>query len=642
MATLLDHRGNPIGRPAQNVVPMHRDGLANLVSGRGTSLDRSTYDQWWFVQMDQTQLMAAYRSNWLVGKIVDIPAEDMVREWRSWQAEKPEIEKLEEAERKFDIVGKVQTALAMARLCGGAAILLGLGDADPSSPMPANIGKDALKYVHVFNRFELTIGPKDQDIASPWYGQPTWFSVASDGRMVPIHPSRMVVFHGAPVPNIVGVRWEDQFWGDSVIQRVDRAVKNAVKANDGFAALIDEAKIDVYRMAGFMEQLAANESAVRLRAEYTDAGKSSLRGVYLDKDDEFIQRQLSLTGMPEMIECLMAVVAGAADIPATRLLGRAPQGMNATGEGDEKNYHTMIRSKQRLYLSPAIDRIDDVMIPSAIGSNDPDIGYVWNALEVMSDKERAEIENKEADTIVKIASTGLVPDPALAKAVQNRMVESQRWPGLDQELDKLPDMEFDQNEDDPSAFQAKGGDPAISPTAQRPSGSPASARAANDAWFTDATPRPLYVQRKLLNASELIDWAKSNGFTSTLPATDMHVTVLYSRAPVDPMKMGRDWSEDEKGHLVVRPGGPRAIERLGENAVVLRFVAPSLEYRHRDLIEAGGSHDYDEYQPHVTLSYTVSDSVDLEALKPFNGELRFGPEVFEALDLDWKAKVTEA
>ena len=61
----------------------------------------------------------------------------------------------------------------------------------------------------------------------------------------------------------------------------------------------------------------------------------------------------------------------------------------------------------------------------------------------------------------------------------------------------------------------------------------------------------------------------------------------------------------------------------------------------RDRVEAGGSHDWPEYAPHVTLSYAVPEGADLDGLKPFNGELRFGAEIFEALDLDWKSKVSE-
>jgi hypothetical protein len=155
-------------------------------------------------------------------------------------------------------------------------------------------------------------------------------------------------------------------------------------------------------------------------------------------------------------------------------------------------------------------------------------------------------------------------------------------------------------------------------------------------FFADAQPRPLYVQRKLLNASDLIAWAKANGFKSTLAAGDMHVTVLYSRTAVDPMKMGESWSSDDQGNVRVKPGGPRAIERLGPSAVVLLFASGS---HHRGMVEAGGSHDFDSYQPHVTISYEVPADVDLTA-KALRA-LEFGPELFEPLDLDWKSKITE-
>lgn len=436
MAQLLDHRGNPIHSAARsNVVPITRDGLAGLVNGAtgaGTSIDRSVWDSWFFMPMTPQEIIAGYRSNWLLGKIVDIPAEDMVREWRDWQAAEAQIEALEEAERNFDIIGKVQEGIAFGRL-GGGAMLLGFGDANPEKPAPAP-GKDSLKYAHVFNRWELTIGEEERDVTSPWFGQPRYYEINGAMQKQRIHPSRVVVFKGSPVPRFPGVTWEDYFWGDSVVTRVDRAVKNAIKANDGFARLIDEAKIDIYRLSGFMQNLVTNEDAVRKRVQYTDAGKSSLRGVYLDKDDEFTQRQLSLTGMPEMIEALLSVVAGAADIPATRLLGRAPQGMNATGDGDEANYHTMIRSKQRLYLSPAMDRIDAVLIPSALGTRPKDVGYKWAPLSVLSEKEQAETNKLKAETIAIYVDKALLPSSAIEKATQSMLSDDQWLPGLDKAL----------------------------------------------------------------------------------------------------------------------------------------------------------------------------------------------------------------
>lgn len=646
MSTLLDHRGLPLApaQPQSNVVPLFRDGLAGLVNARtgaGTTIDRSLWDAWMFIPLTPQQLIAGYRSNWLLAKIVDIPAEDMVREWRDWQAADDQIEKLEEAEQRFDLIGKVQQGIAYGRL-GGGAILLGYGDADPSSPARENA---ELQYLHLFNRWELTLGPEITDLASPWFGQPAFYEINGTGQQTRLHPSRVVPFKGAPVPRFPGVMWEDYFWGDSVIQRVDRAVKNAVKASDGFARLIDEAKLDIYRLSGFMQNLISDEAAVRRRVEYTDVGKSSLRGVYLDKEDEFTQRQLSLTGMPEMIETLLSVVAGAADIPATRLLGRAPQGMNATGEHDTLNYNTMIRSKQRLYLSPAVGRIDEALIPTALGSRPAEVHYIWSPLSIPTEKESAEIEAKEAEAVTKYANAGVMPESALAKAVQNRLIESGRWPGIEEALadaeaagEGLPE--------DPAELgivpvNGEGGDPASRRGGGAVNGAP-SRRAANDARFlADAPAKTLDVSRKVVNAAEIIRWAKGQGLETTLAASDMHVTVAFSRTPVDWFDVGSDWSGDEDGKLRIRPGGPRSVERLGDgDAVALLFQDDHLQWRHKRIREAGASWDWDEYRPHITLTWNAP-AVDVATIEPYTGPIVLGPELFAEVVEDWKETVSE-
>ncbi|CAN5268322.1 hypothetical protein BH10PSE13_BH10PSE13_23730 [soil metagenome] len=78
--------------------------------------------------------------------------------------------------------------------------------------------------------------------------------------------------------------------------------------------------------------------------------------------------------------------------------------------------------------------------------------------------------------------------------------------------------------------------------------------------FAADDPRPLYVYRKLINAADLLDWAREKGFTSTLPADDLHVTVTYSKTPVNWFAMSQYGSG--AGELVLGPGGPRLLERL--------------------------------------------------------------------------------
>ena len=632
------------------VSPLRRfaDGLANVLTGRGTTADRSSFNFWARRFTTPEQVEAAYLSSWLHRKIVDIPAQDMVRAGRDWDAEDDQIAAIEKEEKRLGYWAKLYEALTLGRL-GGGAIIIGLGDRDPSAPLPANIGAKSLRYLTVLSRWQLSIGEMELDPESDNFGQPRYFRLSGSARQIDIHPSRVVCFKGLPIPAIRTATWEDRFWGMSVVEAVDEAVQQATTACAGFASLIDEAKIDVFRFDKMAETLALpnGEATIVKRVELTNTGKSVHRAVILDKEDEWEQRQLSLAGVRDVIITYDARVAGAADIPATRLFGKAPDGMNATGEGDLANYFQSIGAKQDMQLRPAMQQLDAVVLPSA--GVPADLPWTFSTLMVLTEAQAAEIELKEAQALEKYVGLAVVPESALAKTVQNRMIESGRFPGLKKNIEDaekagqgLPDG--DETELGIVPVGSEGGDPSLS--AGRGGANPRSSarRAANDAatWLADATPRPLYVQRKLLNAADLIAWAKENGFTSTLPAGDMHVTVLYSRAAVDPMKMGRDWSENEKGQIVVRPGGPRVIERLGENAVVMRFASPDLEWRHKAMVEAGGSHDWPEYAPHVTLSYEEPGDVDLEALKPFNGELRFGPEIFEALDLDWKSKITEA
>ena len=143
----------------------------------------------------------------------------------------------------------------------------------------------------------------------------------------------------------------------------------------------------------------------------------------------------------------------------------------------------------------------------------------------------------------------------------------------------------------------------------------------------------LYVNRPVTNAEAVIAWAKANGFKTTLQPDDMHVTVCFSKAKLD-------WSSlvAESVHLSVS-GGQRAIKRFGEEAVVLVFESEALGNRHDEFMAAGASFDYDEYHPHVTLSY--DGEIDIDAIVPYAGPIHLGAEEFQPVVEGWKDKVVE-
>lgn len=148
--------------------------------------------------------------------------------------------------------------------------------------------------------------------------------------------------------------------------------------------------------------------------------------------------------------------------------------------------------------------------------------------------------------------------------------------------------------------------------------------------------KTLYVSRPVKNAGEIIAWAKAQGFDKTVTADDLHVTVAFSRNPVEWQDAG-----DSFDTLKVGAADDREVKPLGDKgAVVLRFDFPELTTRWQEFRDIGCSWDFPGYQPHVTISYAASD-MDLSKVEPYAGEIILGPEVFAPVDDDWTDKVVE-
>jgi phage-related protein (TIGR01555 family) len=646
---ILDASGAPIAAPTSSPVRYFGDGITEAIQFAATPMHQFGSVM---TRMFGPQLAyAAYCESGMMQRVIELPASDRVREWRDWQADQDQIEKLEKEEKRLGLVAKVKAAEILRGIGGGALILVAGGS--PSQPINVT-GVGGLVAINVVHKDQITLVDIDQELSSPNYGLPRAFKIGSE--QTEIHPSRVVCFRGDPLMVGYGVGLEQAFWGRSRLMRVFKEVQKSDDTQAWFAALVRKAKLlrigipsltDAVAAPGGQDRMNRRMSAIALsesvlNATVYDSGDGQGAG---EKIEDY---QVSWAGIPAMMDAFDQRVAAVSGIPFTVLQGRSPGGMNATGTHDERNWNREVQQGQKLELAPCLDQIDAALIPSALGSRPEEIWWQFAPLSTPSEAEETTRFKTWTEAAESVRASGTVPDEAFAKAYQNTVIENGWMPGLDGALDELPDDErFGLNPDDdgtdPSAIAAEGGDPNLEGGGGA-NGSVPPRRAANDAvtgFFADAAPRPLYVQRKLLNGAALIAWAKDNGFKSTLSADDLHVTVLYSKTAVDPMRMGESWAGDENGRIRVKPGGPRAIERFGENAVVLLFASWELESRHRTMVEAGGSHDFDSYHPHITLSYEVPDGVDLTVIKPYAGALEFGEELFEPLDLDWKRKVTE-
>ena len=612
------------------------DSLQNLTAGLGTARDKAALSVYVDSYMTDAELVAAYRSSWLARKIVDIPAFDACRKWRGWQAEADQITLIEAEEQRLDIRRKVLQAKVAARLFGGAALLIGTGEVDVGQPLnPERIKKGGIRYVTFLHKRHLAPGEIETDPESPQFDQPkSWQLVTATKNQPVIHPSRLVRFIGTEQPDR-GLSNQNPGWGDPVLQGVLDAVRNMDATAGNIASLVFEAKVDTIGVPNFMMNVGNAEYRQKIieRFQLAEMGKGINGTLMHDTEETLGQKSASFASLPDVLDRFMQLASGAADIPMTRLLGQSPAGMNATGDGDMRNYYDRVEAMQTLEVGPALDILDECMLRSALGSRPEEVHYTWNTLWQMTAKEKAEIGKVQADTVKTLRDTQLIPDDALAEAAVNVITESGAMPGLEGAVkayyEEHPEGEDGNDGLDPDTT---GNGEELDPDASAEPGATPRSKAAP---VTDAAPRTLYISRRVTNAADLIAWAKEQGFTQTLPAEELHVTIAYSRTPLDWMKLGEPW----EGEVEVAAGGPRLMDRFGSagDATVLLFNKSTLTWRNEEVTRAGGSWDHNEYQPHITIAY--GEAPGLASIVPYRGVIKLGPEIFAEVDENWKAKV---
>lgn len=403
------------------------DGLTNVVAGLGTSRDKRSYSTY-VATLAQSpwDLENIFRQSWLGRRIVTTVADDMTREkakldWDGYDDDEGGAQAIERAESAFGFWDKVNCALQWGRLYGGCVILMVIkGDKDLSQPLDVGrLGKDSLQLLHVLDRRRIVPGSViEDDLSSPNFGLPRFYDVAES--FVSVHWSRIVRFGGQKLPYFV---WQqNQYWDDSVLQAPLDSIKNYDTATGAVAAMMWEANVDVLKTA-LTEQLSqpGGEAAVETRLVNAMTLKSINHTLVIDKEsEEFEQKQYAFGGIHDVILNFVMDVCGAADIPATRLFGMSPAGLNATGESDLRNYYDHVSSRRETALRPQLMRLYEVLVRSTLGSMPENFKLTFPPLWQVSDKEEAEIGKIRAETDEIYRSGGVLTEGAIARELLDR------------------------------------------------------------------------------------------------------------------------------------------------------------------------------------------------------------------------------
>ena len=420
-----------------SVINKMRDGLENIMTGLGMEKSKRAHNKFAYgASVDFGQLDAAYQDNWIAGKIVDTPAKDMTREWRRIKAKDSEV--ITALEKKLTVQSIVQEAITWARLYGGAGVVM-VTNQSLDKPLNVNtIKKGDLKRLLVFDRFDLTADNLEStDVLSPNFLKPEYYRVRGGGQK--IHWSHIARFEGAKLP--LRHQMMVQGWGDSILRKCIDDIADTVAAKDGIAELMQEANIDVISVEGLQEQLASGEDSqiIDRYAQFSQM-KSVINMALLDSGEKLDRLTLNLSGVAPIIEQLMTWISGAASIPVTKLFGTSAKGMNATGEGDLKNYYDDIRSSQ-LLLEVPLSVIDEVMVRSALGDMPDDYDYIWNPLAQSNEVETEQAALLRAQKSVTYIDSGIITKSQVQRELQSNE-EFQFSEGEIEVLEKLEDPDL--------------------------------------------------------------------------------------------------------------------------------------------------------------------------------------------------------
>jgi hypothetical protein len=147
--------------------------------------------------------------------------------------------------------------------------------------------------------------------------------------------------------------------------------------------------------------------------------------------------KISLAGVADIINIYAQQIAAVKGWPVTKVTGQASTGLNASGDGDQRDWNKIISAIQTLDIDPCLRRFDYYMLQSAGAPKDA--SYSWPSLSQPTQKEDAERMNIVADIIVKLRDSQTVPERALIAGVRSVLEEEGIFPGLGDAWDELPD-----------------------------------------------------------------------------------------------------------------------------------------------------------------------------------------------------------
>lgn len=400
---------------------------------------------------DWQTINSLYRSHWVVRRIIDVIPEDMTKNGYkiTSQLDPDAMRKLESTFRRTSTHKKLLQGLKWGRLYGGAGGLIMIKGQEDMLDQPLELDSvmpDDYKGLLILDRWSGIVPNSElvTDPGDPEYGLPDSYTIECDTleRGLRVHHSRILRFTGRPLPYLEELA--ENYWGASEIEHIIDELRKRDNVSWNIAMLTFMANLRVMKIDGMGMMLATgNENAQRdlyntVQAMNTLMNNQSIQ--ILGENDEYESHQYAFSGMSEVYECFMMDVSGAAEIPVTKLFGRSPAGMNATGESDMQNYYDTIEEKQENELRPVYDKLLPIIMMSTFGAVPDDFDYEFKPVRRAPEEEMADLASKNTDSVTKAFQAGLISQKTALMELRQQSEFTGMWSNIsDSDIENADD-----------------------------------------------------------------------------------------------------------------------------------------------------------------------------------------------------------
>ena len=372
--------------------------------------------------LTRAECAAYYRSEGIARRIVELPANEMTREWLDVDGDTDGLVLSEHS--RLGVKSAFRDMIRWSKAFGGSLCVMGSDDGQTLDQPLYEAGLRKIHFLQVFDRWRVQWQSSDiySDPRHPRFGQPQTYQVTPiTGSYFRVHESRCLKLDGQALPDLD--RQNNQGWGDSVYQALHDRLRMLGAIYADVEVICDKFIQGVLKSAGIKDADAMGDEGTAMitqKMQMLDMAMHLLNTVLIDKDEEYTRIVSSVAGLPEIIDRFAQAVSSVSGIPITLLMGRSPAGLNATGDSDIRNWYDKVSSEQEEALLDPVNQLNRLIYLQKDGPFRGKIpaeggGIIFRPLWQMSDKETADLRKTVAETdAIYLANGVLDPDEVAA------------------------------------------------------------------------------------------------------------------------------------------------------------------------------------------------------------------------------------